>query len=107
MSIQMQAVESSQIKAIGYDAESKTLAIEFKGGGEYRYANVEPELYQDMMASPSVGSFFYKNIKANKEKYPYSSEGATCGDRGDAPFSARSICGGHNTGRTRGSGYSS
>jgi len=71
MTIPMQPVESSQIKAMGYDAESKTLAIEFLGGGLYHYANVEPDTFAEMMLAPSLGSYFYKNIKANKEKYQY------------------------------------
>lgn len=81
MNIDMKPVKSSQINAVGYDAASKTLAIEFKGGGKvdaprppslYHYANVEPELFEDMMVAESVGSFFYKNIKPDSKKYPYT-----------------------------------
>ena len=79
MKISMQPVKSSQILAIGYDAANKTLAIQFKGpdtgvpvpGSTYHYTNVEPETFEAMKAAESVGSFFYKNIKANREKYPY------------------------------------
>lgn len=72
MNIEMQQVRSSQIEAIWHDAATKTLAIRFKGGSEYRYANIEPETFEAMKTAESVGSFFYKNIKANKEKYPFS-----------------------------------
>lgn len=71
MNITMQKVQSSQIEAIGHDAESKTLAIRFKGGAEYHYANVETEMFEAMKLADSVGSFFYKNVKPFKDKYPY------------------------------------
>lgn len=74
MKIEMRPVESSQIKAVGYDAAKKTLAIEFMSGGLYHYANVTPDMFSEMMLAPSLGSYFYKNIKANKEKFPFTKQ---------------------------------
>lgn len=72
--IALDSVESSQIQAIGYDAATQTLAIQFKSGKQavYHYANVDAELYQAFSMAESVGSFFYKNIKPFPEKYPYT-----------------------------------
>jgi hypothetical protein len=72
----MDSVESSQIEAIGYDAEAQTLAIQFKAKGAspgslYHYSNVTTEDFAAFRDSESVGSHFYKNIKPFPEKYPY------------------------------------
>lgn len=74
--IPMMSVTSSQINSVGYHADSKTLAIEFKSGAEwdgshYRYANVEQETYDGLMKAPSVGSYFYKNIRPKADVFPY------------------------------------
>jgi hypothetical protein len=72
----MDSVESSQIEAIGYDEESQTLAIRFKGKGDapgsvYYYANVTAEDFDAFSGADSIGSHFYKNIKPFPDKYPY------------------------------------
>lgn len=72
MTIEMQKVESSQINAIGYSAVNQTLVVEFKGGAKYQYSNIEPKTFEAMKSSESIGGFFYRNIKANKDKYPFS-----------------------------------
>lgn len=71
--IQLQLVESSQILAIGHHAETNTLAIRFKDEGErlYHYANVDAELFDRFRNAESVGSFFYKEIRPNKDRFPY------------------------------------
>ena len=55
--------ESSQVKSHGYDAASKTLAVEFKSGGVYHYHDVPQKTYDDMKEAKSVGSFIGKSIK--------------------------------------------
>lgn len=54
---------SSQVKAHGYDAASKTLAVEYKNGGVYHYADVPPATYDAMKAAESVGKFIGANLK--------------------------------------------
>lgn len=71
--IELRAVESSQIKAVGYDADARTLAVTFNygAGAIYHYADVAPETYEAFIKSESLGSFFGKNIKALPfKKYP-------------------------------------
>ncbi len=63
MAIEMTSVASSQIDAVGYDAETGTLFIEFKGGSTYSYADVPAEVAEQLLAAGSVGSFFAANIK--------------------------------------------
>lgn len=64
--IALQAVDSSQVKAIGYDAATKTLAVQFKHGlgAIYHYPNVEPKTHADFIAAESVGKFFGAHIKS-------------------------------------------
>lgn len=71
--ITMDSVESSQIMAVGYEAETQTLAIQFKSGTRavYHYANVTPEDFAAFSSADSIGSYFYRNIKPFPEKYPY------------------------------------
>lgn len=63
--IPLAAVESNQVAAIGYDAESSTMAVTFtRGQGHvYHYPNVAAELHQQFMAAESKGKFFGVNIK--------------------------------------------
>lgn len=64
--IPMRPVESNQVKAIGYDEATKTLAVTFtRGAGAiYHYPNVEPDLYAEFIGAESIGTFFGKHIKA-------------------------------------------
>ena len=63
--IAMNAVESSQVKCIGYDDATKTLAVVFaRGTGAiYHYPNVERETFDQFVGAESIGTFFGKHIK--------------------------------------------
>ena len=62
--ITMNPIEkSSNIAATGYDQHSKTLAIQFKGGGKtYHYEGVPESLYGDMHKAESVGKFVVGHV---------------------------------------------
>ena len=62
-SIPRTAVESSNLKSIGYDAASKTLEVEFNEGGVYRYFDVPRATHQGLIKSESKGKFFHGNIR--------------------------------------------
>lgn len=56
--ITLSPVKSSNIAATGYDAATKTLAVQFKGGGRvYHYAGVPESVFGDMGKAESVGKF--------------------------------------------------
>jgi len=57
------AVSSSNIGAIGYEAETQTLEVEFLNGSIYQYAGVSVEEYEAMMNSDSKGKYLNTNIK--------------------------------------------
>lgn len=65
LDIPLTAVESSQVKAVGYDAASKTLAVTFTHGPGtiYHYPDVKPETHAAFVGAESIGSYFGKHIK--------------------------------------------
>ena len=61
--MQREPVESSNVRSVGYDVQTKVLEVEFKNGGVYQYKDVPQETYTGLMASNSKGQFLNANIK--------------------------------------------
>tara|TARA_Y100000034_G_C6852753_1_gene387052 strand:+ start:987 stop:1220 length:234 start_codon:yes stop_codon:yes gene_type:complete len=59
----MLPVDSSMIEAIGYDAETSTLLVDFVKGGTYSYADVPESVYADLISAESVGKAFHATVK--------------------------------------------
>jgi hypothetical protein len=59
----MVPVTSSNLKAVGYDALTNTLAVQFSSGATYHYSGVDSDAHDALMKSESKGSHFFKNIK--------------------------------------------
>jgi hypothetical protein len=56
-------VDSSMISAIAYDKKSQTLFAEFVNTGKmYAYEEVEPEIFEELKNTSSVGGYFRANI---------------------------------------------
>jgi len=47
--MQMTGVVSENVRAVGYDAVSRTLRVEFRSGGTYDYFNVDESLYRQLL----------------------------------------------------------
>ncbi|QGV68150.1 KTSC domain-containing protein [Clavibacter nebraskensis] len=62
-------VSSSNIAAVGYDAQSLVLEVEFLNGATYQYFDVPRAEYDGLIQAQSVGSYFAKSIKST---YRYS-----------------------------------
>lgn len=61
---EMQMVVSSNIEAIGYDAESQQLHVRFsKNGATYVYHGVEEWVYSEFMGAESKGQYLNTNIR--------------------------------------------
>ena len=56
-------VTSTDLSAIGYDAESQILEIEFIKGSVYQYSGVPTSEYEGIMNADSKGRYFNANIK--------------------------------------------
>lgn len=65
-------VVSSNIEAMGYEGDRKTMTVEFKGGARYEYANVEKDLYDAILAADSIGSTFSKMVKSKPQLFPFT-----------------------------------
>ncbi len=78
-SIALTPVKSSKLHAIGHDAASQTLAIQFfaKGapGNVYHYANFTAQEFTAFSGAESVGKHFIAHIQPHKEKHPYQNMG--------------------------------
>jgi len=62
-------VSSSNIASIGYETDSQTLEVEFNNGTIYQYYDVPEHIYDELLSSSSVGSYFNQQVKSN---YSYS-----------------------------------
>ena len=56
-------VDSSNIEAIGYDENAQELHVQFLSGGYYVYHEVPREIFDNIMAAPSKGSYLNREIK--------------------------------------------
>ena len=54
------------MESVGYDPEEKVLEVEFKSGGVYQYAGVQPEMYADLLKAESVGRFIAQVVRAGR-----------------------------------------
>jgi hypothetical protein len=64
-SIVAMAVDSSMANALGYDEESRVLQIEFASGAIYQYSGVEPEVWEELHDTDSIGRYYNAEIKGN------------------------------------------
>jgi len=55
-------VNSSKIRAVGYDPKSQMLEVEFSDGKLLAYRGVSPEVHRQFVAAPSPTSFFEDKI---------------------------------------------
>lgn len=69
--ITTQPVESSNIKAVGFDlptndGQKGILQVDFKNGSSYQYEPVSWDTYQELIHAPSIGKYFNGMIRTNK-----------------------------------------
>jgi len=57
-------VSSSNLVSVGYCPESLTLEVEFNSG-TYQYYDVPSDVFDELMASSSLGSYLHHNIKSS------------------------------------------
>jgi KTSC domain len=61
--IEMLPACSTMAAQVGYDYDREILQIEFNSGSVYQYSQVEPELWEDLQSTDSIGSFYNQEIK--------------------------------------------
>lgn len=79
ITIQLEPVVSGNLKAIGYDAATKTLDVQFASGLTYRYSDVPAATHKELAEADSVGHYFAKNVRTRfaSEKLEDVHEGST------------------------------
>lgn len=68
--MEMVHVDSSMLSSIGYDAETKELEVVFTSGRVWRYCGVPREVYDELLASDSKGSYMNSCIIHEYQDYP-------------------------------------
>ena len=56
------AVHSSLLASVGYSIDA-TLDLEFRSGALYRYFAVPHAVFEDLLAAPSKGGYFHRNVR--------------------------------------------
>ena len=67
MCVELKPIESRHVAGVGYDPATQTLRVAFQTGTQYDYLNVPPEVYEAMLAAPSVGSYQALQIRNKYE----------------------------------------
>jgi KTSC domain len=63
--IPRQHVESSALLSVGFSKRRHILEIEFINGAIYRYLDVPPSVYRDLLSADSKAHYYDLNIKRN------------------------------------------
>jgi hypothetical protein len=61
--VTMTPVQSSTIRAVGWDQATTTLYVSFKNGTTYCYAAVPEAIYNALLSASSVGGYFAEHIR--------------------------------------------
>jgi KTSC domain-containing protein len=67
--IPRERVQSSGLAAVGYSKRRHILEIEFTNGTVYRYVDVPPSVYRDLMSAESKTGYYALHIKRNYHSY--------------------------------------
>ena len=63
--IARQPVHSHALASVGYSKRLHALEVEFINGAIYRYSNVPPEIYRDLLGAPSKAHFYDANVRGH------------------------------------------
>jgi len=61
--VHREPVASSSIAAVGYDAGTRTLEIEFHNGRIYQFFGIAPQMAEALRAAKSTGAYFNKYVR--------------------------------------------
>jgi len=60
-----QPVRSHALAAVGYSKRLHALEVEFVSGAVYRYSNVPPQIYRDLLSAASKAQFYDTNVRGH------------------------------------------
>jgi hypothetical protein len=58
-------LRSSLLASAIYDASQSILQLEFRDGAIYRYFQISPRLYQELLRADSHGTYFNRHIRGH------------------------------------------
>lgn len=61
--IKREPVQSTALAAVGYSKRLHALEIEFRNGAIYRYLNVDPAIYHELMMAPSKARYYDEKVR--------------------------------------------
>ncbi len=77
-------VKSSNVSSVGYSRPLHALEIEFVRGAVYRFLDVQPRIYRQLLAAESKGRFIAENLRG---KYRF----VRVQPRSDAPIPSEEV----------------
>ncbi len=63
--IARQSVHSRALASVGYSKPLHALEVEFVSGAVYRYSNVPPQVYRDLLSAASKAQFYDTNVRGH------------------------------------------
>jgi KTSC domain len=63
--IARQSVHSRALASVGYSKRLHALEVEFVSGAVYRYSNVPPQVYRDLLSAASKAQFYDTNVRGH------------------------------------------
>ena len=61
--IKRHPVQSTALAAVGYSKRLHALEIEFRNGAIYRYLEVDPAIYHELLIAPSKARYYDEKIR--------------------------------------------
>jgi hypothetical protein len=61
--MRVDAVESTLVSAVAYDADARILLVALRSGEVYEYAEVTPEAHAALLGAESVGRHFNTEVR--------------------------------------------
>lgn len=68
MAIDMVPVESAAIKAVGHDASTGIIHVEFHSGGTHLFGPFTTRDFESLLDADSIGKHFHANIRVKAIK---------------------------------------
>lgn len=74
--ITMQKVQSSNVDSVGYDESKGDVHVQFLDGSRYVYESVPHDVFDALVASPSIGAFISRNMRGTYTYHQLPSQAA-------------------------------
>jgi hypothetical protein len=77
--MEMSKVSAGKLRAIGYEAKTRTLRVELDGGNALEYAHVSEDLWRRFKSAGAQWSFYRDNIEEELTAKPVSAQPSSGG----------------------------